>query len=447
MGPFGSGKSVGCCAEIIRRCSEQAKGPDGFRRSRWAVVRNSYRELEDTTVKTWHDWFPPEMGRWRESKMVQEINVGDVRAEILFRSLDKADDIKKLLSLELTGAWVNEARELWAFSIIKALRGRLGRYPSMRDGVGPSWYGLIMDTNPPDEDHWWYRTFEEDRPKGWQIFRQPGGRSAEAENLANLVPDYYEAMCQGADDAWISVYVDANYGFVQDGRPMYPEYQDSIHTSPTVLEYRPELTLYLGLDFGLTPAAVFAQQQEDGQWQCIDELVTDDMGAERFAGEITLRIKQSYPQAAQSNKRLIVTGDPSGSNRAQTDEKKIFEVLEAAGLRANPAWTNDPLVRHDALAGPMKRLTMAGRPGILVSPKCKMFRKGLAGGYKMRRLQVVGSERYADSPEKNIYSHVCEAGEYLMMGAGEGDRVVGGGIHRPSGRHRPRAIGGLRARR
>ena len=24
----------------------------------------------------------------------------------------------------------------------------------MRDG-GPSWYGVIMDTNSPDESHWW----------------------------------------------------------------------------------------------------------------------------------------------------------------------------------------------------------------------------------------------------------------------------------------------------
>ena len=31
---------------------------------------------------------------------------------------------------------------------------RVGRYPSMRDG-GPSWTGVIADTNAPEEDHWW----------------------------------------------------------------------------------------------------------------------------------------------------------------------------------------------------------------------------------------------------------------------------------------------------
>ena len=31
---------------------------------------------------------------------------------------------------------------------------RVGRFPSMRDG-GPTWYGVVCDTNPPNTDHWW----------------------------------------------------------------------------------------------------------------------------------------------------------------------------------------------------------------------------------------------------------------------------------------------------
>ena len=43
----------------------------------------------------------------------------------------------------------------------------------------------------------------------------------------------------------------------------------------------------------------------------------------------------------------------------------------------------------------------------------------------MRRLQVAGADRYVDKPEKNRYSHVVEAGQYAMIGAGEGYAVVG----------------------
>ena len=57
-GPVGSGKSVACCIEIFRRALAQKKSPDGIRRSRVAIVRNTNPQLRTTTMKTWLDWFP-----------------------------------------------------------------------------------------------------------------------------------------------------------------------------------------------------------------------------------------------------------------------------------------------------------------------------------------------------------------------------------------------------
>lgn len=64
MGPFGSGKSTVCVMEILKRAKAQKPGPDGIRRSRWAVIRNTYPELKTTTIKTWHQWVPPSIGRF-----------------------------------------------------------------------------------------------------------------------------------------------------------------------------------------------------------------------------------------------------------------------------------------------------------------------------------------------------------------------------------------------
>ena len=50
VGPIGSGKSVACCMEVIRRGLEQAPGPDGVRRTRWAFIRQTYPELKSTTI-------------------------------------------------------------------------------------------------------------------------------------------------------------------------------------------------------------------------------------------------------------------------------------------------------------------------------------------------------------------------------------------------------------
>jgi hypothetical protein len=64
MGPFGSGKSTVCIMDILRRASLQKPGKDKIRRSRWAVIRNTYPESRTTTIKSWHQWVGPELGRW-----------------------------------------------------------------------------------------------------------------------------------------------------------------------------------------------------------------------------------------------------------------------------------------------------------------------------------------------------------------------------------------------
>ena len=65
-----------------------------------------------------------------------------------------------------------------------------------------------------------------------------------------------------------------------------------------------------------------------------------------------------------------------------------------------------------------------GKPGFLISPKCKVTRKGMNGGYAYKRVQVAGDERFHDKPNKNRFSHPCEGGQYMMLGAGEGESVI-----------------------
>ena len=216
MGPFGSGKSTVCVMEILRRAQQQKVGTDGKKRSRWAVIRNTYPELKTTTIKTWHQWVPPSLGRWVDSgPPTHHIQDGALDLEVIFVSLDRPDDIAKLLGMELTGAWVDEAREI-PKAVIDGLTGRVGRYPSTLMG-GSNWSGIIASTNPPDNDHWWYKLAEEVHPEGWAFFRQPGGLSDQAENRENLPPDYYERQVAGKEPDWIKVYVDGDYGFVRDG--------------------------------------------------------------------------------------------------------------------------------------------------------------------------------------------------------------------------------------
>jgi hypothetical protein len=426
-GPVGSGKSTGCCWELFRRGREQAPGPLGVRRTRFAVVRNTYRELADTTVKTWLDWFPEdEVGRFDWQDMTHPVTVEDAEIEVMFRALDRPDDVKKVLSLELTGAWINEAREV-PKAVVDALGDRLGRFPAVKDG-GCTWRGMLLDTNSPDVDHWWYRLAEEDRPDGWDFFAQPPGvvdvegkwiTNPDAENLANLEARYYETRAAGKKRDHILIYYANRYGFVSDGKPVYPEFVDNVHVAKTELEPIPGRPLYIGLDFGLTPAAVFGQRTVTGQWRWIDELVTENMGTVKFAAELGLLLRGPYKDF-----KTEIYGDPNGDSRAQTDETTPFQILRGRNIEAFPAPSNDPVIRREAVAGALNRM-IDGQPGLLISPRCKVTRKGMAGGYAYKRVQVVGDERFHDKPDKNKFSHPCDAAQYMMLGAGEGDRVIG----------------------
>lgn len=425
-GPVGSGKSTGMCFEIMSRANEQVSAPNGRRHTRFAIVRNTYRELADTTLKTWLDWFPEAVaGRFNYQDMLHHVTLNDLDAEIMFRALDRPDDVKKVLSLELTGAWVNEAREV-PKSIIDALGDRVGRYPSVRNG-GCTWAGVMLDTNSPDTDHWWYRLAEEERPEGWSFFAQPPGMvevdgkwrtNPKAENLANLPPNYYETRAAGKSRDYILVYYANQYGFVRDGKPVYPEYIDSTHCAPEPLEPIPGRTIYVGIDFGLTPAAVLGQKTVLGQWRWIDEVVTENMGAVRFSEELGKVLRGRY-----QGFEFAIYGDPAGDTRAQTDETTPFQILNGRNIPAVPAPTNDPIVRREAVAGALTRM-IDGKPGLLISPRCKVTRKGMAGGYAYKRVQVSGDERFHDKPDKNKFSHPCEAAQYMMIGGGEGENVL-----------------------
>jgi hypothetical protein len=436
-GPVGSGKSTGCCMEAMRRSVQQKPGPDGLRRSRGIVIRNTYRELKDTTTKTWLDWFPEvHFGRFNWSDMSHEVRFNDVRLEVLFRALDRPQDVKKVLSLEATWAWFNEAREI-PLSLVFAVGDRVGRYPAMRDG-GCTWSGVWLDTNPPDDDHWWYRLAERERPEGWSFFSQPGGLlrlpdgsfapNPAAENIAvldgqgrlvkaGLPPDYYVKRMAGKSREHIEVYYCGQYGFTVDGRPVWPEYSDAIHCAAEEIEPLPGRAV-CGLDFGLTPAAVLCQRLPNGRVIAFDELVSEDMGVQRFGRMLKPELAARYPRVA-----FDVAGDPAGEQRAQTDERTPFQILQAMGIPARPAPSNDFTVRREAVASLLSRL-VDGKPALVVSPRCKVLRKALAGGYCFKRMQVSGQERYADRPDKNRFSHVADALQYAALGLGEGRALV-----------------------
>ena len=425
LGPVGSSKSSCCCWELWRRANEQAPGPDGIRHTRFGIVRNTYRELLDSSLRTWLDWFPETaVGKFNKGDMVHPIKWRDIECEVLFRALDRPDDVKKLLSVEYTGIWINEVREV-PKAIVDASGDRVERYPSIKDG-GCTWAGVIMDSNMPDDDHWIFR-FEQDPPKSWEFFRQAGGlfenegkffHNPDAENLQNLPEDYYIKRMEGKDADYVRVYYCAQYGFVKEGKPVHPEYVDNTHCAKENIEPVKGIPLVIGMDFGLTPACVFSQKLPNGQELIFDEIATEDIGVKNF-GELLLKpkINSEYPGF-----EMEFFGD-KGAARAETDEETAYSILNAMGIPAKPIYTSSSSLRREALSEPMRRM-IDGKPGFIVNPKCEQLRKGLSGRYCYKRIKVAGDEKYHDVPDKNFWSHISESCQNAMVGAGEGKALI-----------------------
>ena len=430
MGPIGSGKSVTCVLDLLMIAMEQEPDKNGIRRSKFAIIRNTYRELLDTTVSTFFTWIQQDSGHWSALNMAfnieQKLSDGTtMEAEFLFRALDKPDDIKKLLSLELTAAWINEAREI-SKAVFDMVQGRVGRYPPPVLGVQPTFFGVILDTNPCDSDHWWYTLFEENLPENHKYFKQPSGTSPQAENIDNLPRNYYKNMAAGKTQEWINVYIHGMYGFITDGKPVYTEYNDQLHFIND--DFTPDIDkpIYIGIDFGLTPAAVLGQLTPSGAMVLFDELVTFDMGAVSFGTILKQKLDTKYRRY-----KFEVYADPAGEGRAQTDEETPFMVLQNCGISAFPTYTNDFTIRREVVADYMMRLDFTGRPAFRLTPGVPTLRKACSGGYKYKRMQVSGEDRFKDVPDKGKFSHVSDALQYLMLGSVGDNAVVGGYSSKP----------------
>jgi hypothetical protein len=131
-----------------------------------------------------------------------------------------------------------------------------------------------MDTNFPPEGTPWHATMTEP-PPDWDIYMQPGGLSAGAENLEWLLQspetlklpinhpirqakgrEYYERLARSNNATWVKRYVHAEFGPDPSGTAVFgSSFRYPFHVVPT-LEPITGMPLYVGQDFGRDPWSV-----------------------------------------------------------------------------------------------------------------------------------------------------------------------------------------------
>ncbi len=415
VGPVGSTKTTASLMKIPLEASQIVKCRNGKRMSRIAVVRNTRQMLWDTTIPDFLKWFPDgEAGILEKTNSRFVMEFGDTVCEVLFRGLDDANDVRRLLSLQLTFGMMDEFREIHP-DIYNALTGRLGRYPDKTmNGVGPcndkgqQVHKAWGATNPPDADTFWEDLLN-NPPSNTHVTIQPSGRSPEADWVQHLPDGYYENLCEGKSDDWIAVYVDGKFGRSLSGQPVFRCFDRETHVAKNSLSMVGG-PLVIGVDAGLNPTAVITQQTYDGRVMVLDAItgLSTGMGALRFIREM-LRplLAQKY-----AHRSVAVVIDPAAFQRGQADEKTVADVFKAEGFALKPALTNNISAR---LAAGEKYMTMTvnGNPGLIVDPGCNQLIAALAGKY---RYKISTKGETDDKPDKNHpFSDLADALTYACL--------------------------------
>ena len=437
MGPVGSGKTTGCILDLFSKATTQKKAQDGLRYTRFAVVRQTLKQLRDTVVKDCETILAtPGLGRWKVSESVFHLNFDDVRSEWMFLPLEDATDQARLLSTQLTGAWLSESIEM-DLNILTPVSGRVGRYPAGARGT-PTWSGVIADTNSPtDQTPWWQ--FMTNLPPDWQLFHQPSGLSPQAENLSFLGPQteeslkfpvghpvreaqgrkYYERFVEqwGIDHDWVKRYVKSEYGDDPSGAAVFKEsFRPNFHIVEDTLPI-PGYPLLVGQDFGRNPWSLVCQMDHMGRLLVHKEVGATNIGLDKHVKErlVPTLVNQF------TGYRVVLIGDPSGISKSSVSEESMFDALKRLGLAAFPAPTNDIEKRIMAVEALLARQTNGGPSLIISRTGCPLLCRAMAGGYRFKKTRDGALKPKPNKDDPEGFSHVVDDLQYVSL-------VVHGGL-------------------
>lgn len=442
-GPIGSGKTTGTIVECLRRAIEQEPGQDGLRHTRFAVVRQTLKQLKDTVLKDCQSWLGG-LGEWRVSESTFILNFQDVRSELILIPLEDEQDQARLLSMQLTGAWLSECIEM-DVSVMAPLSGRIGRYPSGTHGA-PTWFGMFGDTNMPSIGSAWHK-FMIEPPPDWDVFTQPSGLSPQAENLENLLqtkdtlqlhPDdpirrrqgrrYYERLVgiYGEESNWVKRYVKAEYGDDPSGTAVFRDsFKQTFHTAPETYLI-PGYPILIGQDFGRDPWSLIAQCDHLGRLIVHEEVAAEGIGLENH---VQKHLRPVLMRDQFMGFKVAVVGDPAGNAKNSITEENNFDALRRMGLPCFPCSTNDLDPRLRAVEALLLRQINGGPAIIINSTKCPVLVQALGGGYRYGKTKA-GMRK--PLPDKNEFSHVADTLEYiaLMVHGGMTEWIASRLVHR-----------------
>lgn len=455
IGEFGSGKTTAAGLEVGYFLPRDMWKWYGIKRTRWAVVRNIYRELIDNVLEPLQYWFP--WGTWNSSSSTFTIKhtlieaggqAVELEVELLLRACDIPKHIKKFKSLNLTGAWIDESSEI-SDSTRTIVMGRCGRFPhhykeAETGEMKPCPVSFFIETsNPPDIEQALYTDYKwmNRQPPGPVTKIQPkngyeGFWQYPGENKRNLKPGYYDGLRENFKNQpdMLARYLEGKPGVLLAGKLVYANFKPDYHVAKEPLVWSGGV-LYRGWDnTGNQPAVIVAYIPTPGSLHVLAEYYTERDGIVDFARKVVESCNQRFLNAT-----YIEYADPAGANKFShpkgglTSNQELLESVLGQGT-VIPS-ENNFRARVTAVDSQLARID-----GILIDPGCTRLINGFMGGYHYPKVQSGGNEEiYSEEPLKNKYSHPHDALQYVCV------KLFNNKVERPkpkaSDAHRPPLCG------
>ncbi|WP_408590081.1 hypothetical protein [Novosphingobium sp.] len=456
VGPVGSAKTMTSLRKLRRIGMMQGGRVDQngvlWRKARVGVIRETYPNLEKNTLPSWFRIHPESDGKftWKApyTHRLQLILRTDPRTgkaidvcefEIEFRAIGDRSVEEACRGWEVVAVMIDEA-DLQPADLLAFLSGRVGRSsdldPSMV--VDPT---IIMSLNAPYIDNWIYPLAYENefadlfdpellealngRPL-LETFVQPGGRSGLAENLHNLPKGYYtiQAALNKHRPDYVARMIDNKPVPMQHGQPVNPQFDFERHVRK--LEWDRNRMLVIGFDQGLFASAVAGQRTDAGHLRTLREAVSfieagktlRKIGPTAFGQMVRAMLNDHFFDIDPDRIRFV--GDPAAwkASDNEDDERDWIRAFQKAlGHRTHKAKSNKQALRHEAIWR-----ALSEHDGYAVDPSCKHLIRGHLGGYRYRSADLKdGETRGHLEVADTIYTHVCDAEQYLAL---EGAHVI-----------------------
>jgi len=407
VGPVGSGKTVAATMEVCYYLPVFLAAQYNIKKTRWAIIRNSYPELRDTTMRSVKDWFPDCEHKVQANEFYYVLP-GGIKVELWFRSCDRPEDVKKFRSMELTGVWFEESIEIKE-EVKLLIDTRLKRLPP----ACPVKFS-IETTNPPDiENPLYYKYKWHTLPPGPMPEKEPlanheGFWQPPDENLVNLDKNYYMNLRERYRDNpdWVDMYIEGKPGLMATGRLVFNNFKREAHVSHETLKWS-NGPLYRGWDnSGNCPAAVVVQCPTAGSIQVLREYCTDKMGIVDFTRWVVADCELRWPGASYTD-----YADPAGEHQYSTKSGDFTSNAElqlqecrVQTIASEQNWT----ARKEAVETSLRLID-----GLLIDPSCHRLVNGFIAGYTYP--EIGGTGIFRDKPLKNRFSHPHDALQYVLV--------------------------------